>query len=154
MAGAHQGWRSCSGVGAQGLSPSLTGTWGEGWGMGRVGGESQQAPSPHQAQDQALCAHLQHRCSSLWDELTWGFDSESSRGDAQNKLKIACIDCCCFYQGRDVTRWAPLGLYIKPHCDVSLRHCIAPGGVKLSIGAEQVCEGCWGLWWHWEPFLT
>lgn len=108
------------------------------------------------ALDTFLCAHPRHRCFSLWDELIWGFNSRNSGGDTQNKptkLKIAHTGCCCF-QDKDVTRWALLGLYIKPHHDVASRHYIAPAGrchlSKPCIADVQGCPcqrsaaGCWG----------
>lgn len=130
------------------LSPS----WCSGMGRDRPAGS-------FPALDTFLCAHPRHRCFSLWDELIWGFNLRNSRGDAQNKptkLKIAHTGCCCF-QDKDVTRWALLGLYIKPHHDVASRHYIAPAGrchlCKPCIADVQGCPcqrsaaGCWGGAW-------
>lgn len=100
-------------------------------------GMSQDRPaSSFPALNTFLRAHLRQHYFSLGDELVWGFNSRNSRSDAQNKparLKIAHTGCC-FFQERDVTRWALLGLYIKPHHDVAWRHPAAPSW------ALQVCR--------------
>lgn len=137
MSGAHVGGeKSRHGAAGPGeelgiLSPS----WRSGVGQGRPEGSF---PALHTS----LRARPSHCCFfSLWDELIAGFDSRNSGGDAQNKpakLKIAHTGCC--FQDKDVTRWAPLGLHIKPHHDVAPRHSIPPrdGAVYLS----QVSQTC------------